>query len=277
MTTDREIFNLLNNELAYYGVKKYNFIKSYSEITKIKEAILVDNKDKLEWLEITRNGSSYIINVERRVINNLEETKEKHNVIAKKNAIIKEIRASHGSIIKKVNDYVNKGDIIVTGVITKGDKVMNYVDAKAIIYGETWYNVKVLLPVNYYDKIYTNRQKRVLSLNFLDKKIKIFDFKPYQKAEITEHILLQNNLLPLSLNLDKVYEIEDHSDILTNDKIESIAQNIAYQKLLNTLAKDSKILSQKKLKLNIKNSTIEIDIFFKVYENITDYQNIIIE
>ena len=77
------------------------------------------------------------------------------------------------------------------------------------------------------------------------------------KAEITEHILLQNNLLPLSLNLDKVYEIEDHSDILTNDKIESIAQNIAYQKLLNTLAKDSKILSQKKLKLNIKNSTIE--------------------
>ena len=44
--------------------------------------------------------------------------------------------------------------------------------------------------------------------------------------------------------------------------------------ILSTLKSDSEIISQKKLKLRIKNSTIEIDVFIKAYENITDYRNI---
>ena len=53
--------------------------------------------------------------------------------------------------------------------------------------------------------------------------------------------------------------------------------SLAKEKLANDLKGDSKILFQKKLKLYEENSTIVIEVFFKVYEDITDYKNIVKE
>ena len=277
MTNDKEIYNLLQNELNYYKISPYKFVKSFKEKEVIKQKILQDNKDKLEWMEITRSGSVYIINVERRIINNIEESDIKRDVVSLKNAFIKEIKASSGSIIKKINDYVNKGDVIVTGVIKKGDEIKNYVKADATIYGETWYNVRVSLPINYYVKTYTGKSKKRFTINYLNKKIKLFNFNNYANEEVKEKILFESKLLPLSFNYDIFYEIEETTDILTDDKVWDIAFNIAKEKLLSTLKNDSEILSQKKLKLIVKESTIEVDVFIKVYENITDYKEISIE
>lgn len=274
MTNDKEIYNILKNELSYYKISPYNFVKSFSEKENIKNKILNDNKDKLEWMEITRSGSLYIVNVERRIINNIKEDDIKRDVVSSKNAFIKEIRASSGSIIKKINDYVNKGDIIVTGTITKGEEIKDYVKASATVYGETWYNVRVSLPINYYEKVYTGNSKKRLTINFFNKKIKLFNFSNYKNEEIKEKTIIESKILPLSISYDTIYEIEENTDILTDDKVWDIAFNIAREKLLNTLKSDSKIISQKKLKLNVKNSTIEIDVFIKAYENITDYRNI---
>ena len=46
---------------------------------------------------------------------------------------------------------------------------------------------------------------------------------------------------------------------------------------MDSLAPDSKILFQKKLKLYEENSTIIIEVFFKVYEEITDFEKIEVE
>lgn len=274
MTNDKEIYDLLKNELNYYKISKYNFVKSFNDKEEIKKQILDDNKDKLEWMEITRSGSTYIINVERRIINDIREDDIKQNVVSSKNAFIKEIRASSGSIVKKINDYVNKGDIIVSGTIMKNDEIKDYVKADAIVYGETWYNVRVTLPINYYVKTYTGKSKKRFTVNYLDKKIKLFNFSEYDNEEIKEKVLFESHLLPLSFNFDTYYEIEETTDILTDDKVWDIAFNIAKEKLLSTLKDDSKIISQKKLKLRVKESTIEVDVFIKAYENITDYQQI---
>lgn len=274
ITNDKEIYNLLLNELNYYKISPYNFVKTYKEKEEIKKKILNDNRDKLEWIEITRTGSLYTINVERRIINHIDNDNTIRDVVSKKNAFIKEIRASSGYIVKKINDYVNKGDIIVSGRIMKGDEVKNYVKADAKVYGETWYNVHITLPINYYEKVYTGKSKKRLTINFLNKKIKLFNFKNYKNEEIREKTLLESRLFPFSVNYDTFYEIEETIDILTDEKVWDIAFNIAREKLLSTLKEDSEILSQKKLKLIVKDSKIEIDVFVKVYENITDYRNI---
>ena len=49
---------------------------------------------------------------------------------------------------------------------------------------------------------------------------------------------------------------------------------IAKEKLESNLDSSAKILLQKKLKLYEENNIIVIEVFFKVYENITDYENI---
>ena len=52
---------------------------------------------------------------------------------------------------------------------------------------------------------------------------------------------------------------------------------LARKKLEENLIKGSKILSQKKLKLYEENNIIVVEVFFKVYENITAYEEIIKE
>ena len=49
-TNNNELKNFLLKELKNYKIDKYNFRKSYTEKEKIKNSILNDNKDYLEWL-----------------------------------------------------------------------------------------------------------------------------------------------------------------------------------------------------------------------------------
>ena len=48
----------------------YNEVKNNKEITNIKETILYNNKDLLEWINIERIGMKYIINIEAKVNQN---------------------------------------------------------------------------------------------------------------------------------------------------------------------------------------------------------------
>lgn len=277
MTNNQELYKLLNNELEYYGISKYKFVKSFEEKEKIKEKILLEHKDKIEWLEFDRIGSKYVINVLERIINKEDDNSNYRHLVSKKNAIILEIKASSGDIIKKVNDYVNKGDIIVSGAITKNDEIKNYVKATGSVYGETWYNVEVEIPINYNSKTYTGNKKKRLVINYFDKHLNLFDFTKYKNEERIDKVIFESKILPFSLTYSTIKEIELFNDINTVDKVIDTGISLARERLLDTLGKESQILSQKKLKLYTKDSKIFIEVFFKVYEDITEYCDIVIE
>lgn len=277
MTNKEDLYKLLSNELEYYGISKYNLVKSFEEKEEIKKKILEEYKDKIEWLEFERKGSVYYINVLERIINKEDDSSDYRHLVSRKNAIILEIKAEDGEIIKKINDYVNKGDIIVSGAIMKGEEVKNYVKAKGNVYGETWYNVSVELPINYYEKLYTGNEKKRITINYLDKHIKLFNFSNYQNEEREDKVIFQSKILPFSITYTTFKEINLFDDVYTVEKAMDKGISLARSRLLETLDSDSKILSQKKLKLYTKDSKIFIEVFFKVYENITDYCDIVLE
>ena len=87
-------------------------------------------------------------------------------------------------------------------------------------------------------------------------------------------MILSSNLLPFRFNKTKVQETKKVSSIYTYEEALNKGIEVARSKLLNNLDKDSKILFQKKLKLYEEHDKIIVEVFFKVYENITDYQDI---
>ena len=115
---DKEIRILLKQELELNGIKKYHFKKSYKELEKIEDKILEKNKDKLEWIEIIESGTKYIVRIEERKVNTEDEIYRYQSIISKKDAIITEIKATQGEKVKNVNDYVKKGDTVISGYIT---------------------------------------------------------------------------------------------------------------------------------------------------------------
>lgn len=268
---NEKIYSLVENELKRNGIKKYSFIKSFTNRKKIIDNILENNKESLEWMEIERIGTKYIVRVEERIIKNENEKCNPQHVVAKKDGIILSITSSSGEIIKTVNDYVKKGDILISGIIKKDEEEKNRVCAQGKVYAETWYQVSVEVPYNYKEILYTNEYKKNISITIFNKRFSLF--KDYDNF-ITQEKSIKNNILPLKINYEKNQKIIKIDQIYTAEELDLKALELAKEKILTIINDENNILLEKKLKTIPKNSTIEVVIFFKVKEDITAYQSI---
>jgi len=275
--SDYNLRNLLYEELKNNEIEKYKFKKSYDEIQKIKEKILNQYKDKIEWIEIEEKGTKYIVRLEERVINNTKEDETPRNIVAKKDAIIISINGTSGEIIKNKNDYVKKGDIIISGEIKLYEEVKKRVKANGEVYGEVWYKASVEYPLNYYEKNKTGKEKNVFTITFLNKKYRLFDFNKYKNEEIKENIIVKNDIIPFKLSFDKVKELNIIDQKLTIEEAKEKAIKEATNKIESKLKDKEYVIEVKCLKSEEKDSKIILELFITVCENIADESEIIIE
>lgn len=267
----KDIRDLVYKELNSYDIKKYNFVLPFTKQEKIVKEILSNNRDRLEWLEIERVGVKYIVRVEERIINDIKDDNTPRNVVAKKEGIIMHVDASRGEIVKRTNDYVKKGDIIISGSITKNEEVKNKVAASGNVYAEVWYTVDVSMPLTYKEEYLTGKSKKSLTFTILDKNYSILDLFPYKHKRINENIIFKNNILPIKLSFNKEEELRVIDEVYTYDEAIDKALILAREKISAKFNDNEKILSEKKLKIKQNNSTILMTVFFKVYEDITSY------
>ena len=270
---DKELRTFLLNELENYGIKKYNFKKNYKELQDIKNDILNKYQDKIEWLEIEESGTSYIVRVEPRIIPDNEVSYEKQNVVASKSAIIKKIITKSGEVVKNINSYVNKGDIIISGNIYLNEELKDTIKADGTIYGEVWYNVKVEYPYVYSEIKEKDNYQDVYVLKIFNKEIE-FTFNKFKDKKIEENIILKHNLLPISLVKQHQQEIETISLLLTSEEANDKAIIEAVKKMNEKLTEEERIINYKVLNSSVEEDKVIVEVFFTVYEDITSYSRI---
>lgn len=269
-----EIRELVRNDLKKYGIDKYHFKVSFKEKEKIIKKILSKEVDRLEWLEIESVGTKYVVKVEERVKSKKDEEKKEQNIIAKKNARILEIIADTGEVVTKKNDYVSKGDVLISGLIHKNEEVKKKTHASGVVFGEVWYSVKISVPKVYKETLLKNDTKKIIEINFLNHHFKLFDFKPFKTYKAERVNLIKNSLLPISISYSKLIKTKEIVKRYTTKEGEEEAIKMAEERLLRKLSPKDTIISKNVLKKIEKDSTIEMDIFFKVKEDITDYESI---
>ena len=273
--TSSQVREFLTNELKSYGLDIYSVKKSFKQIEKIKNKILDKYPDKIEWLEIETVGTKYVVRVELRKIPDKKEINTIRNIVAKKDALIKKVTATKGMIVKNINSYVKKGDIIISGNISLNEEIKGSVDATGDVFGEVWYTTTVEYPFRYYEEKTTGNKKNIISVKFLNKS---FDFfSKFKDKKITTKTILENKLLPIKIVKEKQEELIIIDQFLTEEEAIDKALLLAKEKMNKNLKKDEYIISDKVLKTDIKQDKIVIDVFFSIYENITDYKDIIIE
>ena len=268
----KEIRNIIYRDLETYNIKKYSFKKSFKKRKEIVKAILKKEHNKVEWLEIVDKGTTYEVNVEERKINNIKKDYKTQNIIAKKDCMILQIEATKGEIVKKKYDYVKKGDVIVSGFVKNKEDVVSKVKANALVYGEVWYQVNVSLPKYYSYRLNTYKSKLVLIIKLLNKNYFIFNgFKDYNTKN---YLTINNNLIPLSINFSNIEKVKVYKYNFDENTAYKRALLEASKELKRKLNKDDSIISKKVLKILEKKSKIEVDVFFKVKEDITDTASI---
>ena len=279
MIFDIEIYHSSNklreyvlNELNKNGIYRLQFRKNYHKLEEIKDKILNSNKDKIEWLEINRVGTKYIVKVEDRKINKLSTDYRYQDIIATKDAVIKKIIANNGVKVHEVNEYVKKGDVIISGNIYINEKIKDKVKALGSVYGEVWYKLNIEYPIINDYKEETGNKINTYSINIFNKSISNNMYKIYN---ISKKYILKNNIIPISISYDTIYELKEISGIYTEAEALLNAKEYAKKKMLETLKKDEYIISDKVLNYRENRNTIYIDIFYRVYQNITGTREIL--
>lgn len=272
--SNKNIIKLVTKELEDNSIKKYKFVKNYQEIEKIKNKILEENKDTLEWLEIIREGTKYTIRVEERIINNKPKDNKIYNIVASKNAVIKNIYAESGEKIRSINTYVKKGDIIISSDITLPNNEKISKTASGKVQGEVWYNINIEYPYQYHEIKYTGNKKKVLVLNLLNKRISFFDFHKYKTFNRNIKYIFNNNITPISLIYEDEYETNIINEVYDYNTAREKAITKAKEKILEKYPNIKDITDIKIIKEEDKKNKISLNLFVTCLEDITEYKEV---
>lgn len=265
--------NLIYDELKDNNISCFRFIPSFKKRKKIINKIVNDNKDKIEWLEIERHGSKLTVKVTERKLNKEKEYDKPRHIVAKKDGVIMKIEASNGVILKKKNDYVSKGETIVSGDIIKDETVKGQVRAVGCVYAEVWYLVTIEYPLNYEEVIYLNDVKQNIIVSFMKKEVSL---RKNYATNYLEHknVLIKEKIFPFSVRMEKQRKTKVKKEKLGTKEAIKKATKLAENKISVNLKDDEYIISKKTLNFKQNKSKIEIGVFFKVYENITDFKDV---
>ena len=274
VTNDSKMEKILLDELSELGINKYKLKKNYIELQQIKTKLLNNHKDELEWIEIENIGTKYIVRYEPRIKNKVQEDTPLRNIVAKKDCVIRDMTISSGQIVKEIDSYVKKGDIIVSGYITLNGNVKDSVSSNGTVYGETWYKVTITYPYKYNEVYETGNTKDVFAIKFLSKDIELFNFNKYKTKRVIEKTILKNNILPIKfvkqIQKETVVIDENNTEEQLIDKAVNLAKKKMEEKLTeNEYVKDYKILNKTKY-----SDSIMLNIFFNVVEDVTEYVEI---
>lgn len=272
--TDKEIKDMILTDLRENGITRFRFKVSYKRKEAIREKILEKEKDYLEWLEIEEIGTMYQVKVIRRINNPKEEELKPRSIVAKKKGRITRIEADYGEVTTKKNDVVDKGDTLISGLIKNKEEIKTKVAARGKVYAEVWYQVNLNLPTLYQEEIKTGNKKNTLEIIFLDKNIFISELFKYNNSISKETVLYNNPIIPFRISFTKKEEIKLKQVAYQEDKTLKKIKKLAIDKLKQRIGNDIKILSINVLKKKTSADKIEVELFFKVEEDITSYESL---
>ncbi len=263
--SNQNIRFIVTEALKERGIKENTWRKSYDEIERIKQEILDLYPEDLEWLEIEVKGLKYIVRVEERKIESEKQTPEACNIVATKDGIIKDMLYSQGEALYKRNDSVKKGDILISGTIKKDEETKNYVCATGSVFAEVWYSVKASVPLSYETKEKTGKVRWNIRLKNNGYNDFLF------KSRLENYVEEDKNLFTLfktDIIFAKQFETINKTVTMSEEEAQNKALDLALEKISATLEEKEKIIDKKVLKKEVNNSTMNIEVFVSVLEQI---------
>jgi len=260
LVSNNDIRDKIYNDLDRINIKPYSFRLANHKLSNIKEYLLSNNKETIEWLNIDRNGMSYSINIILRKDKEMIYKNEYCNIISTKDSVISRINSSSGEEIVQVNDYVKKGDILISGDVIYNNSNKK-VCASGSVYGNTWYTVNISIPKS---NKYVKKLKHISNSYMVDDK---YIWNSNNEDVIKEKKLLLNFYFG-KLYVVKEYDKEEKTYIYNDDELLIMMNKLINDKLKNMVDGKYVILKQNVLKKEDNNSTINIEIFLVLEEEI---------
>nr|WP_276562571.1 sporulation protein YqfD [Bacillus sonorensis] len=272
----------IRQQLDQIGVKKGRLQFLMVTPEKIQQS-LTKSIDNITWVGIELNGTA----LHMKVVEKNEPDKEKYigprHIIAKKRATISKMFVEKGEPLVTVNEHVDKGQMLVSGLIGSEDEKQE-VGAKGKIYGETWYRSTVTVPLETSFDVFTGkvRTRHKLSIGSLSIPFWGVTLKEEElsrpKTEVETHSLhFMNVTLPVAYEKELTRESEQVKRVYT--KKEAVREGIKMGKedVQKKIGEDGDIIGEKVLHETSENGKVKLIILYQVIEDIVQTTPIVQE
>lgn len=205
---------------------------------KIENRILM-NTNKISWMSINIIGTVAQVQIRELEAPGSEVSEIKYaNLVAKKSGLVEEVRILRGNVVVSAGKYVEKGDLLVSGLYDSLQEGIRFTDASGEVYARTTTEFYIEIPYDYEEKVYNGVEYYDKYLNFFDYSINISknsrkEEALYDKITIVENFCFPDGKeTPFGLFTVKYMEYET----VTKRRTAQEAENLAYFELSARLA-----------------------------------------
>ncbi|MCZ0755561.1 sporulation protein YqfD [Anoxybacillus sp. J5B_2022] len=265
-------------ELKQMGVEKgaFQFLLDPPETIQKK---LTDRIDTLTWVGVELRGTTFYFQVVEKKQPKAPEPVSNRHLVAKKKAVITDLFVEEGQPLVSVHDHVEKGQMLVSGIIGKEGKT-KFVPAKGKIFGETWYKSTVVLPLEAAFHVFTGKyiEKHYIAINSFSIPVWGFQkvpFAHYEAERQKQPLRFWKWELPIFYERVIYRETEQVKRNYSWDEAFQKAKEIARKELKAKLDEDASIKGEKVLHAAKENGKVRVEIYYEVIENIAIPQPIV--
>ena len=133
---------------------------------------------ELAWLTVNVRGCRAYVSVRDRVPKpELADDRTPTNVVAKRDALVTEVRAYDGRAMVRKGGTVTAGQLLISGAVqTEGPERPNVpsrlLAGRGQVRGRTWYELSIRVPLQYEEKRYTDAEKHSFALLVGERRVK---------------------------------------------------------------------------------------------------------
>jgi len=273
-----ETEHAIRKELERMGVK-VGKLQFYLDDVDTIQRKLSDEIEELTWVGVELKGTTFHFQVvEKQQPKKVEATSPQH-LVSKKKSIITEMFVEKGKSIVKVNDYVGKGQLLVSGIIGTEEKP-EIVSAKGVIKGQTWYKANVEVPLETKFSVYNGDEKTKHYLKFWNVSIPIWgfikpDYSNYEEEVTIRPLYFLQWKLPVSYKEKTWRSKEEIKRVYTKKEAVAEGKKMARSNLEKRAEEGAEIIGEKILHESIENGKVKLSIHYQVIEDIATGQSII--
>lgn len=241
---------------------------------KIENAIMIDS-DRISWMSINIIGTVAHVQIRENQAAPPKDTSTKPaNLVASKAGMVEEVRLFRGNAVVTAGRYVEKGQLLVSGLFDSMQLGFRYTRAAGMVMARTEEQFVVEIPYQYEQKVYTGREYLEKNLNFFDffiniskKGSKITQF--YDKIDIVEDCDLFGIIkTPISQTTVKYMEYETRAATRSEEE----ALTLAYARLDELLGdiSEERIVVKKTVSTVVKENGVMLICTVTAIENIAE-------
>ncbi|ASS86600.1 sporulation protein YqfD [Anoxybacillus geothermalis] len=265
-------------ELKRMGVERgvFQFLLDDPETLQRK---LTERIHDITWVGVEWEGTLLHFRVVEKEIPEPKEPIPPRHLVAKKEAVIADLFVEEGQPLVSVNDYVQKGQLLVSGVIGAEGRT-KFVPATGKVLGETWYKSTVVLPLETTFHVLTGAfaERHYIAMGRFSLPIWGWE-KPAFAHTVIETKKRPFRFwkwdLPVYYERVTIREAEEVKRSYTWEEAFAEAKKIARRELRAKLPEEAVIRGEKVLHQTKENGKVRVELHYEVIENIAVPQPIV--